>query len=82
MAVLYFANKPLPPGRREAEGGLQYVLAVADPDITVCEPRDFDAVAICRAVGAFSPRYTTAIRRTHLLSLSVIEGKLYRQTFR
>ena len=67
-AVLYFANKPLPPGRRKAEGRERDVLTVAHPDITVREPCDFSAVAIRRAVGAFSPEIT-GTNRTHPESL-------------
>jgi DNA (cytosine-5)-methyltransferase 1 len=69
--TLHVADEGPPAGRGEAQGRQGGILAVTHPDITGIEPRDFDAVSICRAIGAFLPGNVIGRNSTHLRALHI-----------
>ena len=74
--TLHVADECPPAGRGEAQGRQGGILAVTHPDITGGEPRDFDAVSICRTVGAFLPGNVLGRNSAHLRALHMFNLRM------
>jgi hypothetical protein len=69
--TLHITDERPPAGRSEAQGRQGGILAVTHSDITGGQPRDFDAVSICRTVGAFLPGNVIGRNSAHLRALHI-----------